>query len=159
METLWTSLGGIIPNEVRLVEHRWYAFGPGVVPPNPPSRVTTIAVPKQGTGTTIPPHQIASTLTFRTALRRHWGRIYLPAFAVAANVTAGGQLSATMVDTLAAAGSTYLKSGNANGLVPCVWDRNRKVAFGITAVECDSVPDIIRRRRSRVTNYKKILVA
>jgi hypothetical protein len=158
-QTLWTSLGGLFPNEVRLVEHRWYPFGPGVHAPNPPVRVTTIGSPLTGTGTTILPHQIASTLTFRTALRRHWGRIYLPVYPVAANIVAGGQLSATAVDTLAAAGSTYLKCGNANGLVPVVWDRNRHSAMGITAVEADSVPDIIRRRRSRVTSYKKILTA
>jgi hypothetical protein len=158
-QTLWTSLGGMIPNEVRLVEHRWYAFGPGVAAPNPPVRVTTLATPIQGTGTVIQPHQVSSTITFRTSLRRHWGRIYLPIYASTANIVAGGQLSSGAVDAIASAGSSYIKSGNANGLAPVIWDRNRKSALGVTSVEVDSVPDIIRRRRPRQTNYRKILTS
>jgi hypothetical protein len=158
-QAYWTSLGSMIQDECRLVEHRWYSYGPGVVKPNPPARITTIATPLQGTGTAKAPHQIASTLTLRTPLRRHWGRIYMPVFAVAASASAGGQLTAGAVDLLATGGSTYIKSGLANGLTPCVWDRNRHVALGVTSVESDSVPDIIRRRRSRVTAYRKILTA
>lgn len=158
-QALWSGLGGMIPDECKLVEHRWYAYGPGVHAPNPPSRITTIGSPLTGTGTAKGPHQVSETLTFRTPLRRHWGRIYLPAFPVAGNALAGGQWTPSAVDTMTAAASTYMKCGNANGLTPVVWDRNRKSAMGITSVEADSVPDIIRRRRLRVTAYKKILTS
>lgn len=157
-QTLWTALGSYIPNEVQLVEHRWYQFGPGVLPPNPPSRVTTItAMP--GSGTSVLPHQCAETITFRTPIRRHWGRIYLPVATTGATMQSGGQFANTVVDTIAAAGSAYVKSGTANGLTPVIWDRNRKSMLGITAVEADSVPDIIRRRRPSATRYKKILTS
>jgi hypothetical protein len=161
-QALWSSLGTAIPNEYKLVEHRWYPYGPGVngtkANPTPPSRVTSIVSPLTGSGTTVAPHQLASTLTWRTPLRRHWGRIYLPV-AYMSGLTAGGQIPSGAVDTLATAGSTYMKSGNANGLTPVVWDRQRRAALGITAVEADSVIDIIRRRRERQTLYRKILTS
>lgn len=156
--TLWSTIAARLSTDVRLVEHRWYAFGPGVTPPNPPSRVTTLGTPSVGTGGVSTPHQTACTITFRTGLRRHWGRIYLPVWSNSWN-SAGGTLSTANVDIIAAAGSAYVKSGVANGLTPCVYDRTRHVALGITAVECDSVPDIIRRRRTRTTNYRKILTS
>lgn len=155
-QTLFTSLAGNMSTDHKLVEHRWYAFGPGVFPPNPPSRITTIASPIAGSGTQIWPHQAAETLTFRTPLRKHWGRIYLP-LGTTGMGNPGGQYAQAVVDSFAAAGSTYLKSGTANGLTPVVWDRLRKSALGVTAIEADSVPDIIRRRRPRQAFYKKIL--
>jgi hypothetical protein len=157
-QALWTAQTSKIPNDFKLIEHRWYPFGPLVTPPNPPVRVTTIASPLTGTGTTTNAHAVAETLTFRTPLRRHWGRIYLP-LSNPTNYSAGGQYIQSDVDNIAASGSTYLKSGNANGLVPVIWDRNRKVALGITAVEADSVPDIIRRRRPRTPKAKTVLTS
>jgi hypothetical protein len=160
--TLWSSLAAYIPDEVRLVEHRWYAYGPGVVAtranPQPPARVTAVT-PTAGSVVTRFPHQVAETITFQTTLRRHWGRMYIPVAATGTSITPGGEWGTTMVDAFANAGSAYIKSGNANGLTPVIWDRVHKVALGITAVEADSVPDIIRRRRPRGTTYRKTLTA
>src|SRR3954453_3655245 len=78
VQTMWTALGATIGDDYRLVEHRWYPFGPGVVKPNPPSRVTTLGTPLAGSSAYLVPHQVATTITLRTPLRRHWGRFYLP---------------------------------------------------------------------------------
>lgn len=156
VEAFWTALLSKIGTDTRYVEHRWYAYGAGIVPPNPPSRVTTLATPIQGTSTNIGPKQVSCTVTLRTTLRRHWGRIYVP---IAAGVfgVGGGQLSSADADTIASAARTMLTvTPAAQGVVPVVWDRNRKLAFGTTAVEVDSVPDVQRRRRPRDTGYKKI---
>src|SRR3954453_8015350 len=157
-QAMWTTLGGFITTDNRLVEHRWYAFGPGVHSPNPPFRVTTVAGSPAGVGTGVNAHQLAGTITFRTPLRRHWGRMYLP-LANASSFSAGGTFSPAMVSTFANAGATYVKSGNANGLAPVVWDRNRKVALGITAVEAASIPDIITRRRQRAMNARTVVTS
>lgn len=157
-QAYWTALGNNIPSDFRLVEHRWYQFGPGIYPPNPPLRVTTVT-PQVGTGSSNLPHQVAETLTFRTPIRRHWGRIYLPIAVTGAQALAGGQLASGVVDGIANGGSTYIKSGTANGLAPVVYDRNRKSMLGITSVEADSVPDVIRRRRPSGTAYKKIVTS
>lgn len=154
-QTFWSAVANRIPNDVRLVEHRWYAFGPGVVPPNPPVRVTTLGTPIVGTQTSGYGHQIGSTVTFRTALRRHWGRIYMPVGP--ANITAGGQFGTVIVDNLADAARTMLNAALASqGVIPVVYDRNRKSMFGISALEVDSVPDVQRRRRPRSTVYRKL---
>lgn len=157
-QTMWTGLGAYATGEVQLYEHRWYAFGPGITPnrnfPRPPVRVTTLASPIAGTATGLEPHQIACTLTFRTALRRHWGRIYLPLNKCVNDY--GGQTA--VYTTLAAAGRTYVNSMNSGqGITPVIWDRRRKVALTVTAIEADSVPDIIRRRRPKVTAGRSIL--
>jgi hypothetical protein len=158
IETMWTSLAATISSDFRLVEHRWYAYGAGVNPPNPPSRVTTLGTPISGTATATGHHQGAGTVTLRTALRKHWGRIYLPL--AASQIGSGGELTSSNVDAIAAAARTgLLVSPAAQGIVPVVYDRLRKILFGVTALEVDSVPDIIRRRRVRDTTYKKIYTA
>lgn len=157
-EAFWAANGSKISSDFRLVEHRWYAYGAGILPPNPPSRVTTIGTPVVGSATTGYVHQLATTITIRTALRRHWGRFYMPVDG--GQPSGGGQFSAAWCDAVAAAARTFLAVTPAvQGIYPVVWDKNRKLAFTMTQLEVDSVPDIIRRRRPRTTNYKKLISA
>lgn len=157
IQTFWINTNTFISQDYRLVEHRWYSFGPGVTKPNPPSRITTIA-PLAGQGTALGPHQVASTVTLRTALRRHWGRIYMP-YGTQFTST-GGTMTASTVDTINAAARTMLTApGTSQGVVPVVWDRVHHRAYGITDIETDSIADIQRRRRQRTVNYRKIVSA
>jgi hypothetical protein len=155
-ESYWAGEAAFISNDYRLVEHRWYSYGPGVVAPNPPARVTTIATPKVGSNATGGPHQVASTGTMRTPLRRHWGRVYLP-FAAAAFGVYGQMTTAQVTARATAFRNSMLGASSSQGVVPVVWDRNRKVALGVTAFEMDAVPDIIRRRRPRTSAARTIL--
>jgi hypothetical protein len=158
VQALFSSNAGMFSNQVRLVEHRWYRFGPSIGAPNPPVRVTTLGTPLAGTATSAWIHQVGCTVTLRTALRRHWGRIYLPIADL--NFGANGQGTAADVDGIAAAARTMLLApGTAQGVTPIVWDRARKIGFGVTAIEVDSVPDIQRRRRPRTVFYRKIYTA
>jgi hypothetical protein len=61
----WNGMAGLIGTDCQLVEHRWYKFGPAIVAPNPPTRVTAVTG-AVGTGTPVCPHQIATTVTLRT---------------------------------------------------------------------------------------------
>jgi len=155
VEAFFTAQAAKISSDIKLIEHRWYAYGVGVVPPNPPSRITTLATPIVGTNASFSAHQMSSTVTLRTSLRRHWGRIYAP---IADAVTStGGQFSTGTVDSLAASARTMLMvTPAAQGIVPVVYDRSRAILNGVTAVEVDSVPDVVRRRRPRDSAYKKI---
>lgn len=155
VQAFWTSDAAAISNDCRLVEHRWYAFGADVLEPNPAARVTTLATPLVGTSTGAWVRQVASTLTLRTALRKHWGRIYFPISS--SMFDNNGQMTSGNVDGLAADARTmFTVTPAAQGVIPVVYDRVRKLAFGVTAIEVDSVPDIQRRRRPRDTGYKKI---
>jgi hypothetical protein len=158
IQTFWTALSSLIAFDCRFVEHRWYPYGPAVVPPNPPTRITTLGTPLVGTPSPRGIHQQACTVTFRTALRRHWGRIYLPLWGV--TLGSGATLTSGNADTIANAARTLATApGTAQGIVPVVWNRNAKVAYGITDIEVDNVLDVVRRRRTRTTTYKKILSA
>lgn len=158
IEGAWNTWKPNASSSVRLVEHRWYPYGPGVLPPNPPQRVQTLVTPSPGTGNLVAPFQVASTITLRTPLRRHWGRIYLPMFNPP--LTANGQISNAAVSSMV----TQWKNGltgaaTSQGIVPVVYDRNRHAVLGVTSYEADSVPDIIRRRRPRATAFKSVLTA
>jgi hypothetical protein len=158
VQTFWSAIAAQISTDFRLYEHRWYPFGPGVHPPNPPSRITTLGTPIVGTGGAVSPHQLACTVTLRTPVRRHWGRIYLPVGLFTS--VAGGQGNTAVVDAIANGARTmFLSPSTSQGVVPIVWDRQRHAALGVTAIEVDSVPDIIRRRRPKVASYKKILTS
>ena len=158
IQTFWTAMAGYIFTGVRLVEHRWYRFGPGVMKPNPPVRSTVIGTPIPGTSSSGTAYQVAQTFTLRTALRRHWGRFYLPIGTSA--LSAPGQWPSSTVDSWAALVKTMFNTPQTSqGITPCVYDRVRKQALGVIAVEADSVPDIVRRRRPRDTGYKAILTS
>lgn len=143
-------------NGMKLVEHRWYPFGPGATPPNPPSRVTS-SLSISGSASTSYVRQVASNVTLRTTLRKHWGRIYLPV-STAIVFDTNGQASTGNVDQLATLARTWLLAAETSqGVMPCVYDRARKQAFGVTSIEVDSVPDVQRRRRPRDSGYRKVL--
>lgn len=157
IQAYWISLAAWMTQDVQLVEHRWYGFGPGVFKPNPPIRVQAIAGTPAGSATGLEPHQIGETCTFRTPLRRHWGRIYLPLTKCVGDN--GGQIGTGTVDAVANGMRTAVTSMNTSqGILPVVYDRVRGSALGITAFEADSIPDVQRRRRPRTPNYRKIIV-
>jgi hypothetical protein len=156
--TGWDALASSISSDFKFIQFRWYAFGPGVRKPNPPSRVVDVTGSHVGTAAASSPHQLAMTCTLRTPLRRHWGRIYLPIGT--GNLNTHGQAGSAGVDSLVSTMRGMLVGAEASqGIVPVVYDRQRGQALGVTAIEADSVPDIIRRRRPRDTGYKKVLTA
>jgi hypothetical protein len=162
LQTFWSSQLNSFSTDVRLVEHRWYPYGPGYhgskSNPIPPSRVTTLATPLVGTSASVWVHQVCTNLTMRTTLRKHWGRVAMPL--IISTYSNFGQATSGNVDTWATLWKTATMAGEAsNGVVPVIYDRVRHQVYGITAFEADSVPDIQRRRRPRDPGYKKILTS
>lgn len=159
IQGLWSGNTASFSTGVRLVEHRWYPYGPGYVgtksAPIPPARVTTLATPIVGAASGAWVRQVGSTITLRTALRRHWGRFYLPVSSSGA--TTNGQFPSATVDALAAAArSMFTTPESSQGISPVIYDKVHHQVLGVTAIEMDSVPDIQRRRRPRDPGYKKI---
>ncbi len=152
------ALAGTIPSAVRWDEARWYKFGPGIFPPNPPVRVQALSGTPAGAAAEPFVRQVACAVTLKTALRRHWGRFYLP---IGTGFWAtNGQISNASADEIAGAVRTFLLAPETSqGITPVIWDRHRKAALGVTEIQVDSVPDIIRRRRARTTRYRKQLAA
>jgi hypothetical protein len=105
------------------------------------------------------PDQIASTVTLKTASRRHWGRVYIPGITRADVDTTYGRLTSAKADAIALATETLKNALTAGGFELLVWSPTAHSALTIAEIHCDDVVDIVRRRRAKQTNYIKSYVA
>lgn len=136
-------------------EIRWYREGTGVVPPNPPERVTAVTPLIPGIVTTSNQiAQVACSITFRTGSRRHWGRTYLPYSKVVDNTL---RPSASDVDNIAGAANTLVTSAAASDMHLVVVADSINSSLNVESVEADNVLDVVRRRRLKAQTYRKIL--
>lgn len=156
VDTWWTSVKPNISSEWVLDQYRWYKFGPslplsakGNEEPGPPVRVTERNVAGTSSYAPLPP-QCAATVTFKTPVRKRWGRIYVGGF-TAIETGSHGRLSTTFCTALANATDTLFASATTNDYAPVVYSRKRRSAFGITEVQVDDVADVIRSRRTNET--------
>lgn len=156
LDTWFTTTKAWLPPGYKLVSYTWYRIGPGVTKPNPFERQLIKTTPIAGTGTGHPhAPQVASTITFRTAVRRSWGRTYFPMCAV--GITTTGNLTTAVCDQLCTASHTLLTSAAAADFQQVVYSPRLSAALGIEKVEVDDVFDIVRRRRWKSSTYKKLL--
>lgn len=157
IDAFWTSTKSLFHTGLVLSEYRWYRKGPGAGAPEPTVRVTARSV--AGTSGTGPvPQQNAVTISLRTALRKHWGRMYLPAPTIA-NLAAGGLLSSTAVDAIGNAFNTLLTTVETADFYPVVYSGTRQRAYAVNRVVVDNVIDIQRRRRPERQTYQKVFGA
>lgn len=135
-------------------EFRWHRVGTGVVLPNPAQRTSPFAAPISGTDSTSGAPQVASSITFRTGVRTSWGRTYLP---IGGGYIAAGRLSTGAVDDIAAATHALVTAAAASDFHLVVVSKPLASALNVEQIEVDDVTDVIRRRRWKTTNYRKIL--
>lgn len=153
--TLWGSLAGQFPSHYTLREYRWHDYSTSWTKPGPATRVTTVASAATGSSTTCVPDQIATTVTFKTASRLHWGRMYWPQCAIA-GYTSTGRLTSGGVDTFSGYIRTFLNACHADGNEPVVRSTSHRAVLGITEFQMDNIPDVIRSRRAKQTDYRKV---
>lgn len=145
IDTWWGSIKPKVWSQCHLREYRWYRIGPGIAPPNPPVRITTMDV--AGTGTAPLPPQVAVTVTFKTAVRREWGRIYLPAPAASTVNTASGRIVTADAVVIADATDVLMGAAAAADFLPVVYGRTRGKVYSVESIQVDDVFDVIRSRR------------
>lgn len=140
-----------------LTELRWYREGPAIVAPNPSVRITEVGIASSGTVGIMAP-QVACTTTIRTAVRRSWGRWYIPniAFGIADGY---GRISAASVADLGVAARDLFQSATDDEFMPAVYSRTHRGFISATAVEVDDVLDVIRRRRYKHPVARQIYAA
>jgi hypothetical protein len=162
MDTLWSNMATYFTSHWALSGYVWRHFGAdfpkgktGLSKPGPIWRITSRSTAGSAVGGTLT-DQTAETVTWRTASRRHWGRIYLPAIA-ATNLTVNSRLTPTAVDFLSARFDAAF--GALNGLSrnihPFVWNSKNPGMFSVAQLAMDDVPDVIRRRRPKQRTYLK----
>jgi hypothetical protein len=128
-----------------LTQYRWYRIGPAISPPNPPVRITSKSV--VGTGTTSLPPQVAMTVTERTAVRRSWGRIYLPSLTTGTIGSGTGRIDSTCITTVANAMDALQGTCATADLLPVVYSRARGRAYTVESIQVDDLFDVQRPRR------------
>jgi hypothetical protein len=154
IDAFWGSVKSMYHTGTVLSELRWYRVGPGAAPPEPTVRVQPRSV--AGTSGTGPmPQQVAVTISLRTALRKHWGRMYLPVPTIT-QLAAGGLLSSVAVDAYAAAFNTLVTTVETADFYPVVYSRTKQRAYAVNRVVVDNVADIQRRRRPEKATYQKV---
>lgn len=96
------------------------------------------------------PYQVASTITFKTAGRRHWGRSYVPGLTANALGT-NGRIAAAYRSVFLSAFQQLVNDLFANSVNTdiVVWSSKYRAIMGVREIQVDDVPDIIRRRRAK----------
>lgn len=166
----WAAVRPWLTSNVAYVERRIYRRSFRTVmtptqrfePSGPPVHVAVPAPAQAGTasGAQYLPFQVAASVTEKTGLPRHWGRFYMPGVP-GQYMDVNGRLTTAYVDALAnATAELYddLYDFNLAPIVPVTQIDGSlcKVLLGVTSVQVDSTPDVIRRRRPKSTSYRKI---
>jgi len=99
------------------------------------------------------PYQVALSVTEKTPLRRHWGRFYWPGASESMSGPAGRWTSSTVTGVRAAAETLYSDLYDLQFPVVVASTQSDKVfngrLVGVTEVQVDDIPDVIRRRRAK----------
>lgn len=151
--SFWTSAKAWAPSYVKLDSYRWYGVNFSDPLTGPPTRITQLT-PSAGTSGNYPVSQVATSITLRTALRKHWGRIYFPG-AIVGN--ADGLVASGDVNAMAGWFQTFMLACGTANVAPVVYSTARQAAMSVSQIEVDNVSDVVRRRRPRASTYKKIL--
>jgi len=162
--TLWLAH---MPTSARLVGINYYrrSFNPlsnqqPFTKSGPPERSYTYN--NAGTGTGVLVRQVASTTTDRTTYPRHWGRNYWPFLNLASSsVDASGYLVPAFTDAWGlAVHDQYANMMNKEffPVVPVtqVAGVPTRGLLGITQIQMDNLPDIVRRRRPKLATHKYV---
>lgn len=149
------SVAAYMPAYVNMTRILWHRVGPGIPKPNPAERILDFGVVHAGSATGINAPQVATTITLRTGLRKHWGRTYMP---LGQTLSTSARVPAATQTAIVNATLTLLRGAASNDFHPVVVTTNPDGAAGIEYVEVDDVPDVQRRRRWKHT-ASKVLTA
>jgi len=155
-DTWWTSEKTNTANQFTLAEYRWHDWHIGDPTLGPADRVTARAVAGTTGATSRMPDQCALAMTFTTASRRHWGRIYLPGQGFNRLDNTTGRFASSSVDGSVLNFHTLLSNLAASDLDVVVVSKAHGGVLELATLQSDDIVDIQRRRRAKQANYHKI---
>lgn len=156
LDTWWTTQKTNTANQWTLNEYRWHDWHADEATLGPADRVTARSVAGSAGTSSRLPDQDAFAMTFTTAARRHWGRVYLPGIALAQYDMNMGRFASAGVDTIVGAFHTFLSNLAASDLELVVASRKHQAILELSTLQSDDIVDIVRRRRAKQANYHKI---
>lgn len=162
--TWLTAIAAKMSTAWSCVEYVWHRYEQGTArtedgraqKPGPAVRRVTKAVTGADAGVRMP-DQVASTITLRTASRRHWGRTYIGGITATQMDTTTGRFAQSYVNALADATLTFHDAAKAAGYQMGVYSQLHPAFLTPAQIVCDDTPDIQRRRRAKRTQYRRIL--
>jgi hypothetical protein len=150
LDAFWTTMKDYYSSGTFLDQYRWYKAGPAFTPTppegNPPVRIIERNVPGTNTSSWPFPPQVAVTVTEKTALRKHWGRMYLPAPVVGTSESAGTvgpSFGANLIDVVEDLYEAFISAD----LVPVVFSPTNESAYQVEHLQVDNLFDVMRSRR------------
>ncbi len=159
----WGSHKAKVSSRWTLAEYRWHHYTAQSSKPGPAVRQTPVGVAGTGSATDSVPDQVATTVTLKTAVPRHWGRMYLPPMVDSA-YTAFASIDTGEIDAIAGYIETLLEACDTvdvggTGITPVVRSPLHAGLMSIDHIQVDDNPDVIRRRRKKQTTYRKVISA
>lgn len=161
------DLAAAMTNTHTVDQYRWYKmqFNPltlsePFVPSGAPVRV--IEKNMVGSSPSFPlPFQVAMSVTEKTPLRKHWGRVYLPGMSGAQLASAHGRWDSAKLATMANSVQNLHEDLNDDQFIPHVPvtqfnGQPVRSLYGIDKIQIDDIPDVIRSRRARSVNLRVI---
>lgn len=158
----WTAVKPIIGTGYTFKEVRFYRkqFNPTPTPASrflatgPPVYIGTVGTNGTSANTALP-QQVAASVTFKTPLARHWGRAYVPGLTsnrLDANQRWDGGTRTILANAFAELFDD-LQGREFFPFVPITQVGGSLLSggFGISDVQVDDIPDVIRRRRAKTT--------
>lgn len=158
LTTWWTSVKAFVPLTITLKELRWHDYLDVMGKPGPAVRVTPVNVAATGVSSNTVPDQVAETVTFRTASRLHWGRVYLPKL-IYTSFDPYGRIVHATCDSIATATRTLYNSAVSAGCEFYVVSREHGALLTVSQLAMDNTPDVIRRRRVKQPEYIKVFTS
>lgn len=151
-DDFWDAIGGWIPAEVKLVGYRWSKWKDDFSKPDPSFRFAVRddagTVGDGGCGAP----QVACAITEETAIRRRWGRFYLP-FIHRMNVV-NGRFPDAFCTSVGAAAVEMLETVEDEWQHVTVSTEKDPHILPTNFVRVDNVPDVIRSRRWDASTFR-----
>lgn len=145
-----------IGNKFTLINYTWHDVQFGDQYYGPADRITPKSLVGSDSSARLP-DQISTNVTFRTCSRKHWGRYYWMGIGALFYDSSFGRPSNATCDALASAtrnlANGVLSNTAATELV--VYSHKYAAVLEIARIDCDNVPDVVRRRRAKMASYRK----
>lgn len=160
LDTLMTAQMALMHQSHTLKGYAWHDVDAGDKYYGPVDRLTSKNIAGSAAGTRLP-DQVAASVTWRTASRKHWGRVYVPGISHSSLDALYGRPTNGWCDQTASNFRTFANAllSNTAATELVVYSHAHQAILSVDEIHCDNVPDVVRRRRFKQPSYRKAFTA
>lgn len=147
-----SALAPLFPTDVFWERVDWFNVKPDGTPGGARIDSYPLSVGGSAVGGALPP-QIAVSVTLKTAVRKNWGRWYLPSIATS-RITNKGRLDQTYGQLVADQTLDLAARAPDSTTVLTVWSPTERTRHDPQTVQVDDIMDVIRSRRYGAALFK-----